>query len=37
MNFLLGNHPFKRISCIFSSEIPHLGENDKFSLRKSPF
>ncbi|EPP37152.1 hypothetical protein CP10743SC13_1203 [Chlamydia psittaci 10_743_SC13] len=35
MNFLLGNHPFKRISRVFSLEIPHLGENDQFSLWKS--
>ena len=24
MNFLLGNHPFKRISHVFSSRIPHV-------------
>ncbi|EPP37151.1 hypothetical protein CP10743SC13_1202 [Chlamydia psittaci 10_743_SC13] len=35
MNFLFGNPTFKRISRVFSSEIPHLGENDQFSLWKS--
>ncbi|EPP29961.1 hypothetical protein CP082626L3_1310, partial [Chlamydia psittaci 08-2626_L3] len=31
MNFLLRNHRFKRISCVFSSEIPHLSKNHEFS------
>ncbi|EPP30956.1 hypothetical protein CP8484711_2951, partial [Chlamydia psittaci 84-8471/1] len=31
MNFLFGNPPFKRISRVFSSEIPHLSENHVFS------
>ncbi|EPJ31163.1 hypothetical protein CP061683_2495, partial [Chlamydia psittaci 06-1683] len=35
MNFLLGNHPFMRISCVFYSEIPHLSKNHGFSFRKS--
>ncbi|EPP35579.1 hypothetical protein CP10139811_1658, partial [Chlamydia ibidis] len=34
--FLFRNLPFKRISRIFSLEIPHLGENDEFSLWSSP-
>ncbi|EPP34976.1 hypothetical protein CP10139811_1617, partial [Chlamydia ibidis] len=31
MILLFGNPPFKRISCVFSSQIPHLSENHAFS------
>ncbi|EPP37931.1 hypothetical protein CP8484711_2666 [Chlamydia psittaci 84-8471/1] len=30
------NTPFKRKSCIFSSEIPHLSKNHTVSHQKSP-
>ncbi|EPP28192.1 hypothetical protein CP8484711_2880 [Chlamydia psittaci 84-8471/1] len=36
INFLFGNPPFKRKSCIFSLQIHHLSENHAFSFRKSP-
>ncbi|EPJ32422.1 hypothetical protein CP061683_2131, partial [Chlamydia psittaci 06-1683] len=34
--FLFRNLPFKQISRVFSSEIPHLRKNHVFSLRKTP-
>ncbi|EPJ32109.1 hypothetical protein CP061683_2047, partial [Chlamydia psittaci 06-1683] len=34
--FLFRNPPFKQISLVFSSEIPHLSKNHAFYLRKSP-
>ncbi|EPP29962.1 hypothetical protein CP082626L3_1311 [Chlamydia psittaci 08-2626_L3] len=36
MLFLFGNHTFKQISRVFSSEIPHLSENHEFSPQKPP-
>ncbi|EPP37663.1 hypothetical protein CP10743SC13_1547 [Chlamydia psittaci 10_743_SC13] len=34
--FYLRESPFKQISRVFSSEIPHLSENHEFSPQKSP-
>ncbi|EPP34968.1 hypothetical protein CP10139811_1606 [Chlamydia ibidis] len=36
INFLFGNPPFKRKSCIFSSQNHHLSENHTFSFWKTP-
>ncbi|EPP35505.1 hypothetical protein CP10139811_1609 [Chlamydia ibidis] len=36
INFLFGNPPFKRKSCIFSLQIHHVSENYSFSFWKFP-